>query len=336
MTRRIRLIMFMTRPAVAVLFGLYAAIGLASTGHGEDRWLLARVLLVMFGFLLLSVACNDIADERIDAINLAGDPRRPLVGNTGRRTEMQVIGTVSAVVALAVSGTLGWPVVAVVTGGMVVSANYSLRPVRVADRGALASLLLPACYVATPYLVGHFAAVSRLGPADFTLLAGLYVTFIGRILLKDFRDVRGDALFGKRTFLVRHGRRPTCLFSAVCLAVGAGVLVTGVQHPTVPLVVGYALGTLAMLGLLAALATDLGHRRDESIISALAIVGRGMLLLLLAHLEMRTAHWSLPAYTAVMAALALAFATQAVTMLRRGAFVKIGLTAASTHETIET
>ena len=314
MTRRIRLVLFMTRPAVAVLFGLYAAIGLASAGHGEDRWLLARVLLVMFVFLLFSVACNDIADERIDAINLAGDRRRPLVTHTGRRIELQAIGAVSAVVALAVSVTLGWPVVAVVTGGMLLSASYSLRPVRVADRGALASLLLPACYVATPYLVGGFAA----GSADFTLLAGLYVTFIGRILLKDFRDVRGDALFGKRTFLVRHGRRPTCLFSAVCLVVGAGVLVAGVPHPTVTLVAGYAAGTLAMLGLLAALARDLGHLRDESIISALAIVGRGMLLLLLAHLEMRTAHWSPVAYTAVLATLTVAFGAQAVSMLRRG------------------
>lgn len=335
MSRRLRLIMFMTRPAVAMLFGLYAAIGLAATGHGEDRWLLARVLLVLLGFLLFSVACNDIADERIDAINLAGDPRRPLVTHTGRRTEMRVIGAVSAVVAFAAGATLGWPVVAVLIGGLVLSAGYSVRPVRVADRGALASLLLPACYVATPYLVGHFAAAPHLLPADLTLLAGLYVTFIGRILLKDFRDVRGDALFGKRTFLVRHGRRPTCAFSAVCLTVGAGVLVAGVPHPTGTLVAGYAVGTVVMVGLLAALANDIGHRRDESIIATIAIVGRGMLLLLLAHIEMWTAHWSPLAYTAVLAALALAFGAQAGTMLRRGAFARTGLTPTSTQETVE-
>jgi len=32
-----------------------------------------------------------------------------------------------------------------------------LRPVRLADRGALAALVLPAGYVAVPYLVGIFA-----------------------------------------------------------------------------------------------------------------------------------------------------------------------------------
>lgn len=318
MIRRLRLVLVMTRPAVALLLGLYAAIGLASAGHAEDVWLLARVLLVVFGFLLFSVACNDIADARIDAVNLAGDAHRPLVVGSGGRIEMLVIGVASALLALAVSVALGWPVVVVVVGGLVLSANYSLRPVRIADRGALASMLLPACYVAVPYLVGYFAAARVVRPADVVVLAGLYVTFIGRILLKDFRDVRGDALFGKRTFLVRHGRGWTCGFSAVCLIVGGALLVAGVDHRTVALVTGFAGGTMALLWLLGVLRVDRGPRRDEAVISALAIVGRGMLLLLLAHLNLTAASWSALGYQAIMAALALVFAWQATTMYRRG------------------
>lgn len=328
MSRRLRLVLVMTRPAVALLLGLYAAIGLAGTGHGEDRWLLVRVLLVVFGFLLFSVACNDIADERIDAVNLAGDPRRPLVVHSTSRTEMLVIGLVSALLALGVGVTLGWPVVATVAGGLALSVNYSMRPVRIADRGAFASLLLPGCYVAVPYLVGHFAAVRTLRVSDLVVLAGLYIAFIGRILLKDFRDVRGDALFGKRTFLVRHGRGWTCVFSAVCLAVGATVLMASVGHPTVPLVAGYVVGTIAMLVLLVVLRTDPGPRREEMVISALAIVGRGMLLLLLAHLELITAHWSPPAYDGVLVSIALVFGWQATTMYRRGPITRLTVPAA--------
>ena len=59
---------------------------------------------------------------------------------------------------------------------------------------------------------------------DLLLLAGLYAGFVGRILLKDFRDVRGDALFGKRTFLVRHGRGATCTLSAIFMTLGVSVL----------------------------------------------------------------------------------------------------------------
>lgn len=110
-----------------------------------------------------------------------------------------------------------------------------LRPVRLADRGALAALVLPAGYVAVPYLVGIFAVRGSPRPADLLLLAGLYLGFIGRILVKDFRDVRGDALFGKRTFLVRHGRRRTCQFSACCWLVDTGAILAAARQPTVAL-----------------------------------------------------------------------------------------------------
>jgi 4-hydroxybenzoate polyprenyltransferase len=298
---------------------MYAAIGLAYTGHGEDRWLFARVLLVVFGFLLFSVACNDIADERIDAVNLAGDARRPLVARTGGRTEMLVIGIVSAVLALVMSVTLGWAAVVVVATGLALSFSYSARPIRVADRGAFASLLLPACYVAVPYLVGHFAAVRSIRPADLTVLAGLYIAFIGRILLKDFRDVRGDTLFGKRTFLVRHGRQWTCAFSAACLAVGAAILELNVSHPTPALITTYAGGTVALLALLAVLRTDRGPRRDEAVIAAMAIIGRGMLLLLLVHLSMTS---SLP-YNLVMILLTLITGMQATKTFRYGPMTRL-------------
>jgi hypothetical protein len=72
-----------------------------------------------------------------------------------------------------------------------------------------------------------------------------------------------------------------------------------------------------MLCLLAALRTDRGPRRDEAVISAIAIVGRGMLLLLIAHLNLQAASWPPWAYHPIMAALALVFAWQATTMFQR-------------------
>jgi hypothetical protein len=71
------------------------------------------------------------------------------------------------------------------------------------------------------------------------------------------------------------------------------------------------------------LRTDRGPRRDEAVISAIAIVGRGMLLLLLAHLGMVAAHWPSPGYDAVTAALALVVAWQTTTMFRRGPITRL-------------
>jgi 4-hydroxybenzoate polyprenyltransferase len=317
MTSRIRLLILLARPAVVVLLGLFTATGLAQAGQGENLALLARALVVVTGFLLFSVVVNDLADEAIDRVNLPGDRRRPLVAGTATRRELAATGAGAAVVALAAGATLHWGVVVVVVAGLALSAGYSLRPVRIADRGAAASLLLPAGYVAVPYLVGVLAGRGTLQPGDLMLLGGLYVGFIGRIVLKDFRDVRGDALFGKRTFLVRHGRRRTCRLSAACWMAGS-VALAAVEQPTWALAGAWAAYLALALLLLWALSVECGARRDEALIAAIAIVGRGMLVTLLAHYSVTGAHWPAFAYLGVMGVLVAATLDQALAMARRG------------------
>jgi 4-hydroxybenzoate polyprenyltransferase len=314
---RARLLVVMTRPAVLVLLGLFAATGYAQAG-GTRQWPLVVAVATVIGFLLFSVALNDLADEAIDRVNLAGDPSRPLVAGTAYRRDMATVGVTAGVVALATSAALGWPAVAVTAAGLALSAGYSLRPVRVADRGALASLLLPACFAAVPYLLGVFAARPGVRAGDLVVLAGLYVGFIGRILLKDFRDVRGDALFGKRTFLVRHGRHATCAVSACCWVAGTILLLTGVRPFGAALAAGYAVATVAAVWLLRELARDPGPRREERLVWTLAIVGRGMLVVLLAHLAMSQHGWPAPFAAVMIAGLVAVVAGQARTMLHDG------------------
>jgi 4-hydroxybenzoate polyprenyltransferase len=120
-------------------------------------------------------------------------------------------------------------------------------------------------------------------------LVGLYVGFIGRILLKDFRDLRGDAMFGKRTFLVRHGRQATCRFAAGGWIAGSALTLTATAlagHAAVSLDLAYTAALIGVMALLRALAVDHGPRRDEMLISAIAVVGRGQLIALLVTLSM--------------------------------------------------
>jgi 4-hydroxybenzoate polyprenyltransferase len=315
---RLRVLFLLAHPLVMVLLAVYAALGLAQAGHGQDVVSLVKVLAVIAGFLLFSVVCNDIADEAVDRINLPDDMRRPLVSGAAGRRDLVVVGGVSAAVAIVASALLHWSATVVLVVGMALSAGYSLRPVRIADRGAVASLVLPACYVAVPYLVGLMAARGGVTARDLGLLAGLYVGFIGRILLKDFRDVRGDALFGKRTFLIRHGRGWTCVFNSICWVVGTIAVIAVLTDRPSGLVVIYAAGLLAVLVLLRALSRDAGPKRDEAIIAAIAITGRGMALILLAHLTMITTQWSPAAHLTVLVALAVLTAGQATTMIKNG------------------
>ena len=70
--------------------------------------------------------------------------------------------------------------------------------------------MLPLGYVAVPFLIGSFSAGGGVDRHGFVLLTALYLGFMGRLVLKDFRDQYGDALYGKRTMLVRCGRARTC------------------------------------------------------------------------------------------------------------------------------
>ena len=317
MIRRARLVVLLSRPPVLLLLGLFAATGLAQGGASNDPRHLAPVLLVVVGYLLCSVIVNDLADQAIDAVNLPGTAGRPLVTGAATRAELPWMAAAGAAVAVAAAAAIGPPVIAVVGAGLVLSASYSLRPVRLSDRGAVASMLLPAGYVAVPYLTGLLAARATVRAADLVLLGGLYLGFIGRILLKDFRDVRGDALFGKRTFLVRHGRRRTCAVSGAGWIAGS-VALLGVRELGPVLVVAQVVWVAAALVLLRRLAVDAGPRRDEALISAIAVVGRGMVLGVLVHLGAVDAGWSVVATGALVVAVVATVLGQAVTMARFG------------------
>ena len=297
--RRLRGAVVMARPPVFVLLALYAQLGLAQAGQANAYVALVEILAVIAAFLVFSVACNDLADEAIDRVNLPGDPRRPLVTGAVSRARMRAVGWAAAGAALGLSALIGWRALVITGVGLGVSGAYSVRPVRIADRGVLAPLLLPACYVAVPYLLGITAARRAPGGADLALLGGLYLGFIGRIQLKDFRDVRGDAMFGKRTFLVRYGRRWTCVFSACFWAAGTGVILARLSDTSnvtfilpVPMGAPFSIGVCAGFAILliAALAANRDPRREEVLISAVAILGRGMILLLITDLSLLDLH----------------------------------------------
>jgi 4-hydroxybenzoate polyprenyltransferase len=316
MITRLKLLVLLARPAALMLFALCAVIGVAQARHARDNVELGQVFAVVFAFVLCCVAVNDLADERVDRVNLSGDRRRPLVTGAATRNDLAVLAAIAAAVAVSVSAWLGLVPLLVTVAGLVVGIGYSVPPVRLAGRGAVAALVLPACYVAVPYLVGYTASGTAVDATAAITLAGLYLGFIGRLLLKDFRDVRGDAMFGKRTFLVRHGRRATCTTSAVAWIAGTALLVLAsagavFDATTVAL-------TIATLVLLAVLSTDRGPRGDERVIAALAVLGRGVLLDLAAELGMWQAHWAPLLSGAILIALTVATVGAAVDLFRHG------------------
>ncbi|HEX2047809.1 MAG TPA: UbiA family prenyltransferase [Acidimicrobiales bacterium] len=306
--RAARVVVMMIRPPVAVVILLFAAIGMAQAGRGDALHPLFTVVpLILAGWFVNATVLNDLGDEAVDRVNLADARGRPLVSGDATRAELQALGRMAAAASVAAALAVNWRVAAVVAGGLLLNVAYSVRPLRLCDRGMLAPLVLPAGFVALPYLVGLLTVQPSVGREDALLLAAMYVTFVGRIMLKDFRDVRGDAMFGKRTFLVRHGREATCRLSAVLWTAGtAGLLLVLPRRPLLVAALAALLGC-TLHGLRRLVATS-GRVAEQVVIGAIAQTGRGTAILLLAHLTMVGKGWSDPAQALVVVTLTLLYA----------------------------
>lgn len=314
-----RVVAMMLRPPVLAVVVLFAAIGIAQAEPQTDLHpLLTVVLAIVAPWFVNAAVLNDLADERIDRVNLEAARGRPLVSGATTRRQLLALGLAAGAISLAVAATQGWQVTAVVAAGLVFNAAYSLPPVQLSTRGGLASVVLPSAFVVVPYLVGALTVDPDLGVRDLALLPGLYVGFVGRILLKDFRDVAGDALFGKWTFLLRHGRAATCQASAVCWVVGATTAVLALEDYW-PATVAVAVFVACALHGLRRLAGGSDPVADQVVIGAIAMAGRGLCTTILAHLTMLGEDWAPGPQAIVLALLAVTFAANYATTLTQRA-----------------
>lgn len=176
---------------------------------------------------------------------------------------------------------------------------------------------MPVGYVVVPLGVGFTAGQGVWTGTEGVILVGCSLGFIGRIVLKDFRDLEGDTLHGKRTFLVRYGRTSTCVLSAVCwvAAVPTVLVLPDVRGSLVVVHVAMTAGVLVCLVLLVGATTV---RLQTRLVNGIAILGRLLVLSSIAHLSMRDLGWPSWRYDAAMGALAIWTIITSVEAIRLG------------------
>lgn len=238
MKRWLSLAYKMLRPRTVLMMLLFAAIGDAATKQSASydyyRLILTAILL---GCLFISATTvNDIADEEIDKINLSKDKRRPLAVSSAQKKHLRILNIAAFVTALGVAFAIKPILVVLVLIAVFLSYIYSMPPIKISHRGFIAPLLLPINYVLFPFLIGASLHPGGWNKQVTILLLGLYISFIGRIILKDFRDVKGDAMFGKRTFLVRYGPKNTCEVAGAAWVIG-DLIISGLFITAEPLLV---------------------------------------------------------------------------------------------------
>jgi 4-hydroxybenzoate polyprenyltransferase len=211
---------------VAVMIVLFMLLGAAwHRGLTSIDALALLMVLALASSYVSATSVNDIADREIDEINHPGDRGRPLVTGAARTADLWVLFVVSSVLAVALGLAAGPKAAGIMLLSVVIGALYSLPPARLSYRTFLAPLTLAVAYVGIPYWTGVVVVGESLQTTDLPLLTALYLLFAGRIILKDFRDREGDAAFGKPTFLLKYGKKSTCLASLCALCSGDALLV---------------------------------------------------------------------------------------------------------------
>jgi len=191
---------------------------------GAFTWTYAAGALALLACYVVATCVNDVFDVEVDRVNHPAAKDRPLVTGAATRSQLVMVAACAAVAALALGVAIGPLGVGVVAVSLLVNVVYSVPPLRLCARPVVAAPVLAFAYVALPYGLGLAAAGLGPGLLDIRVVATLMLLFTGRMLLKDFRDRRGDAAFGKRTFLLTYGKAATLLAVLGCVVAGDAFL----------------------------------------------------------------------------------------------------------------
>ena len=277
------------RYRVAIMIILFMLLG--TTQHsgfdGVGREVLFAILALASSYVS-ATSVNDVADREIDEINHPGDQARPLVAGTAGAAELWMVFGAASVLAVVLSLVISPGAAGIVMLSLVIGVLYSLPPVKLSYRTFLAPMTLAVAYVGVPYWLGVVVVGERLGSQDLPLMASLYLLFVSRIILKDFRDREGDAAYGKPTFLLKYGKRTTCLASFMSLCMGDALLVFSLAERwwLALLLQPYVVSVMLMLRRL----YRVSNRKDEQLsIGVGARMGNGLLTTLLGALVLANA-----------------------------------------------
>lgn len=264
---------------IATCFAL-VFLGSAAVGDITPKTILAFLLIVAFTIHANSI--NDYADRDIDKINLKNASDRPLVTKDLSVKEFWFIHFASGAVALLLAQFYGIGAIILTLGIFIVDYIYSLRPIRVADRAIASPLLLAIAYVYYSFSIGYWSTNTNRG-YPWLLTIGLCLGFVARLLLKDFRDVKGDKQHGKMTFLLRYGVKTTCVVSGIFWLLA--MLFIGVATSfAIGIILPLAFGTLMVFIWLQELSKPHNLTEQQDLIAAIARAANFAIITILAFL----------------------------------------------------
>ena len=170
--------------------------------------------LVLLLIVTAATIYNDIEDRAIDRDNRPPLEQFITFTSVVRAAYVTcVIYTLAAILAL-LSGN--HYAIAFVLIGLILSWAYNSAPLRLSRRPLSSIITLGVSYGSLPILFGG----QSVSPLVLGLAAAWFLQRCGISVLKDYKDVIGDAKHRKRTFLLAYGPKATATISLLLGTIG--------------------------------------------------------------------------------------------------------------------
>lgn len=198
------------------------------TGASLNLWAFVWGQIAISAFQLMTHYSNDYFDLEADIVNPTPTqwsggsrvlPNRELPPRVGLITAyvLAAIG-IAATLVLAFDLSTGALTLPLLTLSLLLSWFYSAPPLKLHSRG-LGELDVAVVVTGLVPLVGFYLQTGELTLLPFLVIAPLMCLQFATILMINFPDAAGDALTGKRTLVIRMGKRNAArLYNALLIA----------------------------------------------------------------------------------------------------------------------
>jgi len=193
---------------IAVLVGMIVAVASSDIMLPQAAFAFAVAVLICGG----GNATNDYYDRKIDRINR---PERPIPSGRLKARDALLIGGGLFIIGILLSILLGVPCIVLAVVNSVVLAFYAAELKRL----GLVGNLIVGYLVGSTFLFGGLAAKNAQKLQALGILSAMAaVSTVGRELIKDIEDMKGDSKIGLKTFPLSQGPRAAAVLAIVFIA----------------------------------------------------------------------------------------------------------------------
>jgi 4-hydroxybenzoate polyprenyltransferase len=202
------------RPYIALPPLLAFLIGERAINQPDNRSTFIMAALVLLLVVVAATVYNDIEDREIDRDNRL--PRHLFSTYTSvDKATIAAAGMYAIAAVLAVRSGNQY-IIVFVSAGLLLSWAYNSAPLRLSRRPLSSILTLGVSYGALPIMLGGHSTTIFM----YELAFSWFLQRCGISILKDYKDVTGDAKHQKRTFLLTYGAKATAITSLLLGASG--------------------------------------------------------------------------------------------------------------------